>query len=111
MILFSFLDWVDSHIKKGLVVSTLFGIFLLSLCVSTLPLLIEGVQRSADSKHFLFYVDQILEQETVRGVLSTIFLQGWSRLFSTWLLLLSATVRYYGDSWAQAIAIFNIFFH
>ncbi len=87
------------------------GVFLISLGVSTIPLLLEGVKPSADMYHFLFYVDQVLEKKTFKEAFSTIFSQPWARLYSTWLLLLSGTVKIFGKDWLLAIAVVNIICH
>ena len=59
------------------------GIFLISLGVSAVPLVLEGVKPSADMYHFLFYVTEILDKESLREILLVIFTEPWARLYST----------------------------
>jgi len=87
------------------------AIFFVSLSVSAVPLIVEGVRKSADMYHFLMYVDSVLEKETLGEVLLAVFTEPWARLYSTWLFLLSGTVYVAGEDWPIAIAILNIVFH
>jgi hypothetical protein len=81
------------------------------MSISALPLLIQGVQRSADSYTFLVCAQRMIEQETLVQALLENFLQPWCRLYSTYLILLSTAVKHYGDGWSQVIAVSNILFH
>jgi len=111
MFLYFILNRLDSNrsaVFQGIVY---FLIFAFSAIVSTLPLLFEGVQSSVDSQTFMACAELFLEQGTFIQSLYENFHRPWCRLYTTYLWLLSTIVSHYGQNWALAIAVINIFFH
>ncbi|SVC01577.1 uncharacterized protein METZ01_LOCUS254431, partial [marine metagenome] len=89
----------------------LFSVFVISLVVSSIPMIIDGPQRSADSNNFLRCAELMLEEAHLGSAITRHLTEAWCRSYTGFLVIFSTVVHHFDSDWPQILASLNVAFH
>ena len=89
----------------------LIWVFIVSVIISSIPMILDGPQRSADSNNFLRCVGLMLDQSSLGSAVTGNLSEPWCRAYTGFLLIFAPVVHYFGHNWPWIIAGLNVIFH
>ena len=99
------------HHPRYLIVILIAAVLLVSAMLSAVPLFLEGIQRSADTKNFLRCATSMLEQPGLGKAITGNLISPWCRSYTGFLIILAPIIYLFGDQWNLVLVSLNILFH